>query len=193
MHIDHVIYATSDLDAAAARIEAELGVAAVAGGHHEGLGTHNLVVPLGAGYIELLAVCDPEQAAHSAFGSALQARLEQAGEGLMGWAVAVDDLPAVAKRLDTWVTTIARPGLSAQLTGLLESLREPFLPFFVMRDPGVADPGGDGDAGGISWIEVAGDADRLARWLGGADVPVRVTEGAPAVCAVGIGDRELRT
>ena len=193
MHIDHVIYATADLDAAAARIEAELGVDAVAGGRHEGLGTHNLIVPLGAGYIELLAVCDPEEAAHSALGSALQARLAQSGEGLMAWAVAVDDLQAVAKRLDTWVTTIARQGLSAQLTGLLESMREPFLPFFVTRDPGVPDPGGGGDTGGISWIEVAGDAERLAHWLGGARLPVRVTEGAAAVHAVGIGDRELRT
>lgn len=193
MHIDHVIYATADLDAAAARIEAELGVGVAAGGHHEGLGTHNLIVPLGAGYIELLAVCDPEKAAHSALGSALQARLEQAGEGLMGWAVAVDDIQAVAKRLGTWVTTIARQGLSAQLTGLLESMREPFLPFFVTRDPGVTDPGAGGEAGGISWIEVAGDADRLAHWLGRADLPVRVSEGPPAVRAVGIGDRELRT
>ena len=193
MYIDHVIYATADLGAAAARVEAELGVAAVAGGHHEELGTHNLIVPLGAGYIELLAVCDPGKAAHSALGSALQARLEQAGEGLMGWAVAVDDIQAVATRLDTWVTTIARQGLSAQLTGLLESMREPFLPFFVTRDPGVPDPGGGSDAGGISWIEVAGDAQRLVDWLGGADLPVRVVEGPPAVCAVGIGDRELRT
>ena len=193
MHIDHVIYATADLGAAAARIEAELDVRAVAGGRHEGLGTHNLIVPLGAGYIELLAVCDSEEAAHSALGSALQARLEQSGEGLMAWAVAVDDLEAVAKRLGTWVTTIARQGLSAQLTGLLESMREPFLPFFVTRDPGVPDPGAGGDCGGIGWIEVAGDADRLAHWLGGARLPVRVTDGLAAVRAVGIGDRELRT
>lgn len=193
MRIDHVIYATADLDAAAGRIEAELGVVVIAGGRHEGLGTHNRIVPLGEGYIELLAVCDPEEAARSALGSALQARLEQAGEGLMGWAVAVDDVQPVAERLGTWVTTIARQGLSAHLTGLLESLREPFLPFFVTRDAGVPDPGGGADAGGISWIEVAGDAARLERWVGGADIPVRVVEGAPAVLGVGIGDRELRT
>lgn len=193
MRIDHVIYATADLGAAAARVEAELGVAAVAGGRHEGLGTHNRIVPLGGGYLELLAICDTEEATRSALGSALQARLEHAGEGLMGWAVAVDDLQPVAERLGTWVTTIARQGLSAQLTGLLESMREPFLPFFVARDPGVPDPGGEGDGGGIGWIEVAGDADRLARWLGGADLPVRVVDGGPAVLAVGIGDRELRT
>jgi hypothetical protein len=35
------------------------------------------------------------------------------------------------------------------LTGLAESVREPFLPFFIAREPGVADPGAAGEAGGI--------------------------------------------
>ena len=193
MRIDHVIYAASDLDVAAARIESELGVRVVAGGRHDGLGTHNRIVPLGNGYLELLAVYDAEEAARSALGSALQARLEQAGDGLMAWAVAVDDVEPIAARLDTWVSTIAREGLTAQLTGLLEAMREPFLPFFVARAPGVPDPGRGADAGGISWIEVSGDEERLARWLGGAQLPVRISPGPPAVCAVGIGARELRT
>ena len=41
-----MIYGTSDLDAAARRVEEAVGVAAVAGGRHEGLGTHNQIVPL---------------------------------------------------------------------------------------------------------------------------------------------------
>ena len=193
MRIDHVIYATSDLDVAAARIESELGAQVVAGGRHQGLGTHNRIVPLGDGYLELLAICDPDEAARSALGSALKARLEQDGDGLMAWAVAVDDVQPIADRLDTWVSTIEREGLTAQLTGLLEAMREPFLPFFVARGPGVPDPGQGSQACGISWIEVAGDEQRLAHWLGGAELPVRITAGAPAVRAVGIGERELRT
>ena len=193
MRIDHVIFATGDLDAASARIEAELGLPAAGGGRHEGLGTHNRIVPLGGGYLELLAVADPDEAAGSDFGSALLRRLEQQGEGLCGWAVAVDDVTRVAARLATSTSPIAREGMSARLTGLAAALREPFLPFFVSRDPGVPDPGAAGDAGGITWIEVAGDAIRLERWLGGADLPVRVVEGEPAVRAVGIGTRELRS
>ncbi len=193
MRIDHVIYVTRDLDRAAAMVEDELGIAVVAGGRHEGLGTHNRIVPLGNGYIELLAVWDEDEAARSALGSAVQARLEQLGDGLMAWAVAVDDVQPVAQRLDTWVTAIERQGLTARLTGLLEALREPFLPFFIARDPEVPDPGRGADAGGISWIEVVGDAERLTRWLGGGALPVRIAEGPPAVVAVGIGDRELRT
>src|SRR3954454_2885182 len=101
MRIDHVIYATADLDAAAGRLEAKLGAAAVGGGRHEGLGTHNRIVPLGGGYLELLAVADRDEAASSALGAAVQARIAAAGDGLMGWAVAVDAVEPVAARLGT--------------------------------------------------------------------------------------------
>lgn len=187
-----MIYAAVDLDAAAARIEGELGLLARAGGRHEGLGTHNRIVPLGGGYLELLAVADPDEAASSDFGRGLVARLAQGGDGLLGWAVAVDDVDSVARRLGTTITTIRRAGLSARLTALAEAMREPFLPFFISRDPGVPDPGIDGDAGGITWIEVAGDAARLERWLDISLLPVRVVAGPPAVRAVGIGEREFR-
>jgi hypothetical protein len=36
VRIDHVIYATADLDAATARVESELGLQVQAGGRHEG-------------------------------------------------------------------------------------------------------------------------------------------------------------
>lgn len=192
MQIDHVIYAAADLDAAAARLERELGLLARSGGRHEGLGTHNRIVPLGRGYLELLAVADPDEAAGWEVGRGLMARLTHGGDGLLGWVVAVDDLDPVARRLGTTVTTIRRARLSARLTGLAEAMREPFLPFFVCRDPGVPDPGIGGDAGGITWIEVAGDAARLDRWLDFFPLPVRVVDGPPAVVAVGIGKRELR-
>jgi catechol 2,3-dioxygenase-like lactoylglutathione lyase family enzyme len=192
VRIDHVIYAAADLEAAASRLESELGLRATSGGRHEGLGTHNRIVPLGGGYLELLAVADPEEAAGSDFGRGLLARLAQDGDGLLGWVVAVDDIAAVARRLGTAITTIRRAGLSARLTGLAEAMREPTLPFFISRDPGVPDPGIDGDAGGITWIEVAGDAARLEQWLHGSALPVRVVDGRAAVRAVGIGEHELR-
>jgi hypothetical protein len=192
MRVDHVIYACADLDAAAALVEAELGVAAAGGGRHDGIGTHNRIVPLGGGYLELLAVADAREAAGSALGAAVQARLAAAGDGLMGWAVAVDAVEPVAARLGTAISTIARAGLSARLTGVEEAMREPFLPFFIARNPGVPDPGDGGDGGGIAWVEVSGDAARLERWLGGAPLPVRVVDGPPAVRAVGVGAREWR-
>jgi hypothetical protein len=192
VRVDHVIYAAADLDAAAARVERELGLAARAGGRHEGLGTHNRIVPLGPGYLELVAVADPEEAAGSDFGRGVMTRLARGGDGLLGWVVAVTDVAEVARRLGTAITTIRREGLSARLTGLSEAMREPFLPFFISRDPGVPDPGSGGDGGGITWIEVAGDAARLERWLDRAPLPVRVVGGPAGVCAIGIGERELR-
>jgi Glyoxalase-like domain len=192
VRIDHVIYGCADLDAAAARVERELGVAVAGGGRHEGLGTHNRIAPLGGGYLELLAVADPDEAAGSDLGRAVRDRIAAAGDGLMGWAVAVEDVEPVAARLGTAVSTIARSGLSARLTGVAEAMAEPFLPFFIARDAGVPDPSGRGGAGGIAWVEVAGDAARLERWLAGAELPVRVVPGAPEVRAVGVGEREWR-
>ena len=192
MQIDHVIYVSEDLDVAADRIQSELGLTAVDGGRHEGHGTHNRIVPLGSGYLELMAVADPDEAAGSPIGEAVQARLAEHGDGLFAWAVAVDDLDSIAERLDSPVTAIAREGLSARLVGVDESLRDPVLPFFIERDEGVVDPGAGGTAGGITWLEVAGDPDSLADRLGGADLPVRVVEGPAGVRAMGIGSRELR-
>jgi hypothetical protein len=187
MRIDHVIYATADLDAAAARVEAELGLVVAAGGRHEGMGTHNRIVPLGAGYLELLAVADGAEATGSALGAALLRRIESVGEGLLGYAVAVADAAAEAERLRVPITRITRPGFTGRLAGVGEALAEACLPFFVERGPGVPDPGAHGDAGGIAWLEVSGEAARLARWLDGAELPVRVVPGAPALRAMGIG------
>jgi hypothetical protein len=192
MRIDHVILAAADLDAAAARLEAEHGLRAKAGGRHVGMGTHNRIVPLGGGYLELLAIADPEEAAGSELGRAVAGRIERAGDGPMSWAVAVAEIAPVARLLGTEVSTISRQGLTARLTGLAEAMAEPFLPFFIERDPLVPDPGAGGEAGGIEWIEVAGDAAKLADWLGGAHLPVRVVAGAPAVVAVGVGGRVVR-
>ena len=63
VRIDHIIYATTDLDAAAARVESVLGLSAVQGGRHEDHGTHNRIVSLGGGYLELMAIADPQEAA----------------------------------------------------------------------------------------------------------------------------------
>jgi Glyoxalase-like domain len=190
MRIDHVIYGTADLDLAAARVEAELGLTAVAGGRHDGVGTHNRIVPLGDGsFLELLAVADPQEASGSELGAALQAAIAR-GDGLLGWAVAAGDLGAIAARLGTPISSVGRQGRTARLTAVAESLAEPCLPFFIER---AARPHAGRPAAAISWIEVAGDARRIEHWLGGAELPVRVVDGEPAVRAVGIGGRELRT
>jgi glyoxalase-like protein len=185
VRIDHVIWATADLDATAERFVREHGLPDGGGGRHVGIGTHNRVFGLGGGYLEVIAVADPEEAATSLIGRAVAA----APDGLFGWAIAVEDVPAHAQRLGLDVTTIERDDLTARLAGVAEAMAEPWLPFFIQRNPGIADPGARGDAGGIAWLELTGDADRLHAWLGGGEeLPVRYAAGdAPGLRAVGLG------
>jgi len=190
MRLDHVIYGTADLDVAQRRIESELGLEVLPGGRHVGQGSHNRIVPLGDGYLELMAIHDPEEAATNPFGEVLLEVLPV--ERLVGWAVLVEDIDAVAQRLGTPLLTVRRDTLGASVTGVQEALREPTLPFFIGANARGARPGELRDAGGLTWIEVAGDAARLRDWLGGAELDVRVVAGEPAVRAIGIGDREFR-
>jgi hypothetical protein len=190
VRLDHVIYGTSDLDVASARIEAELGLPVLPGGRHQGQGSHNRIVPLGPGYLELLAIADPAEAQASPIGRLLLERLAS-DDGLIAYAVSGVDVPAVAERLGTPLHTVSRDGMSAHVTGVEAALTDAFLPFFVGSDaPG--HPGDGGTAGGLTWVEVAGEADRLRDWLGGAGLPVRVVGGAEALRAVGIGERAFR-
>lgn len=189
MRIDHVIYAADDVEAVSAKIARELGVPAAGGGRHEGHGTYNRIVPLGGGYVEVLGLADADEAERSDFGRGLLQRLSEAGEGWLAWVVAVPDIAPVARRLGTTITTLRREGLSARLTGVAEAMSDPSLPFFVSRDPGVRDPGADGDADGIAWIEVAADAGRLARWTDNAPLSVRIVSGPHGIRAIGVGDR----
>lgn len=192
MRIDHVLWAASDLEAATRDLEGRLGVARAGGGRHEGLGTHNAILPLGGGYLEVLAIADAGEAASSPLGIAVGRRLTQ-GDGLMGWAVVVDDVAAHAERLGTPIVTIARPGFRARLTGVGEAAVDPWRPFFLQRDEGTPDPGEPGDAGGITWVEVATGPATLADWLGATGgLPVRHADRGHGLTAVGIGDRELR-
>ncbi len=98
----------------------------------------------------------------------------------MGWVVAVEDVVGHAGRTGAELSTIERAGLRARLAGVATAMAEPALPFFIERDAGIADPGAAGDAGGITWVELSGDAARLRAWLGGAELPVRITDGEPA-------------
>ena len=197
--MDHVIYAVEDLDTAGAALFDREGLASVPGGRHEGWGTANRIVPFGESYLELIAVVDVEEAEQSEFGRAVR-RATTEDRPLVGWVVATDDIDGVASRLDLEVEEKSREAddgstLSWRLAGLERAMKTGALPFFVQwevppeRHPGVAEVRHEADPRGIAWVEVcADDPDEVREWLGedAGDLPVRITDGDPALGAAAI-------
>jgi hypothetical protein len=94
--LDHLVYATSDLEATCRDLETRLGVRASAGGQHPGRGTHNALISIGPrAYLEIIAP-DP-----------LQPEIRPVWFGidqltkpkLITWAVRVDELEALVKEI----------------------------------------------------------------------------------------------
>ena len=96
---DHLVIAVADLDRAIGAYES-LGFEVFPGGRHENLGTHNALIRFGnLGYIELLGVHDPGQAAESGLnGRTLAAFVRHRPGGLVGHCYATDDIEAEAAR-----------------------------------------------------------------------------------------------
>jgi hypothetical protein len=198
--VDHVIVAVADLDDAARRYDEQHGLTSVAGGRHPGHGTGNRIVPLGDSYIELMAVVDADEAASSPLGSWLGQRLVDVGEGPAALCLRTDDIEAVARRTRRQPLAMSRTrpdGVELQwhLVALDAALTDG-LPFFIQWHVADADHPGRAPvehrrrAVGIDWVEVGGDPDTLAVWLGPNDLGLRPVEGAagPRRVAVGLAD-----
>jgi hypothetical protein len=96
--VDHLVYATPDLDLGVRTIEGLFGVRAAAGGQHPGLGTRNALLSLGPStYLEIIGP-DPEQPKLSQplrFGiDALRS------PRLVGWVAKATQLDDVVRRAD---------------------------------------------------------------------------------------------
>jgi hypothetical protein len=192
--LDHVIIAVPDLEAAARELEARHGLVSVEGGRHAGWGTANRIVPLGETYIELITVVDETEAVASVFGCWVERGLRSRPGRPLGWVARTDRLDEVAGRLGLSVGAGSRLGrdggvLRWRLAAVEQAAAEPTLPFFVEwgeRTPlpgraAVAHPAG---AVRLVWIELSGDRERVAGWLGTDRLPIAVSAGPPGVVAI---------
>jgi hypothetical protein len=193
VRIDHVVYAVADLDRAAARWDTEFGLASVPGGVHPGWGTANRIAPLGDAYLELLSIVDPATAAGTVLGQALS-RLTADDDAWFSFCVADDDVEARAARLGLALERGSRTRPDGRIVAWrsagIDDPRRPYdRPFFIRWDvpdlhPGATPAAHPNGATGIAAVEVTGDPDGVRAWLDGADLPIEVTPGPPAVVAV---------
>lgn len=201
LEFDHVVLATDDLARGASDLEQDTGLAAMAGGRHLGHGTHNAIVPLDHGYIELVAIADPAEAETSPFGRAVAARNAEGG-GLFAVCLRTVDMASVANRLGLTATPMERTTpagtrLEWQLAGLTEAL-DRGLPFFIEW---AVDPTEHPSRGAaphtrqpreIAWVELPVDPIELNRWVGPSGLDLRpVPPGTPMRAAIGTAQGQI--
>jgi hypothetical protein len=108
--VDHLVYATPDLQLGVDTIEQRLGIKATAGGQHPGLGTRNALVALGTtSYLEIIGP-DPEQPAPP--GPRRFGIDDLKAPRIVRWVVKSSDLSSVSER-----ATKAGVQLGAHTTG----------------------------------------------------------------------------
>jgi hypothetical protein len=186
--IDHIIVAVTDLGEAGLHFRERHGLASYDGGRHPAWGTANRIVPLGAAYLELIAVVDEETAGTTAFGRRVVSGATPAGSPL-GWAVRPRDLTATAARLGLDAQEGSRSTPTGDVVrwrsaGLEEAVRDPALPFFVEWESTFPGSAVEPNPHSIVRIELAGNERRLTEWLGGHALPIEVHPGDSGPLAI---------
>ena len=94
--LDHLVYATPDLETTCRDLEIRLGVRASAGGQHPGRGTRNALIAIGPkAYLEIIAPDPLQPETRSGWFGIDQLTTPK----LVTWAVRVDDLEAFVKEV----------------------------------------------------------------------------------------------
>ena len=136
-----------------------------------------------------MAVIDRDEARSSPLGSWVIRRLADVGESPAALCLRTDDIRQMARRTGSTPLPMhrTRPDgtrLQWRLAALDAALTEG-LPSFIQWYIDDADhPGREPvehrcAAVGLDWVELGGDQDRLAAWLGQHQLPLRHIDGAP--------------
>lgn len=194
--VDHLVYATPDLDRGIKEIEDKLGVRAILGGRHPGRGTRNALVALGPSvYLEIIAP-DPDQPAPAyprVFG------IDKLKESkLVGWAVTSTNVDSVYRRAaenrillgDVHSGSRQRPDgvvLSWRFTSPERAIADGLVPFFI--DWGQSPHPARTAPQGATLVELRAehpDAPRIQQMLRilALDVPVSLASGAALIAVV---------
>jgi hypothetical protein len=193
--LSQIIFGVTDLDAASDRFRA-LGFDVRDGGVHLGVGTANRVIPLGAQYLELLGVVAPELARKSEYGRSLLCAIA-GGDRLVRWSLRTDSIDAVAQRLGIAVEHRKRMRPDGELltwraAGLAFALADSTMPFFMQWEheqhyPGAMVANHRNGARRVTSLSLKPRDERFARWIDGADVPLRiVADKEPGLWSVGV-------
>jgi hypothetical protein len=198
MRLDHVVFAArpEGLAATVEELEVRLGTLITEGGIHPRFGTRNAILPLAGGeYLEVVDVLDHPAAEKAPFGRAVKRRV-QAGGGWLGWVVSVGDITPVEQRLGREAVqgNRRRPDnfdLRWKQLGVNGLINDPLLPFFIQWEVDESErPAAKGGTLALGRLELAGDPEALAAWLGEpADHPlddhdVEWVDGARGIVAV---------
>jgi len=190
MEVDHLVYGVAELGRGISTVEELLGVRAMAGGQHVGLGTHNALLSLGGeAYLEIIAP-DPEQPNPSRprpFG------LDGLWESrLVAWAAKATDIEAQAGRARAAGADVGpvlrmsrvRPDgrrLEWSLTYREELLGDGLVPFLIAWEPGPHPS--ETSPGGCHLVSLRGEhpePERIAGMLAGLGVEMAITAGPRA-------------
>jgi hypothetical protein len=192
--VDHLVYATPDLQLGIDAIEKQLGVKATAGGQHPGLGTRNALVALGpTSYLEIIGP-DPEQPKPS--GPRRFGIDELTAPRIVRWVVKSGDLAAIAAQAAKAGVTLGpiasgsrrRPDgvvLAWRYTDPAVVVADGLVPFFI--DWGSSPHPALTAARGARLVQVRAehpDAARVQRMLDQLGLELRVSQAAaPAIIA----------
>jgi glyoxalase-like protein len=192
--IDHLVYATPDLDLGVRTIEKTLGVRATPGGQHPGMGTRNALVALGpTSYLEIIGP-DPDQPTPA--GSRRFGIDDLKAPRVIGWVAKSRELETVAAKASASHIPLGAiiPGSRKRPDGVVLTWRytdpnvvaaDRLVPYFI--DWGSSPHPSATAARGATLVQVRAehpDAPKVQKMLDALGLQLRVDKGpAPALIA----------
>ena len=192
MVIDHVAILVRDAGETAKALRELHGLGSERGEYLALAGTRMHTVWLDPPqYLEFHTIED-RAVAERTTGGRIALACEAAGFGMLGWAVLVDDLPAVSSRLGIEIFDYTASRADGTLRGWRAVSGPPHLPFFV-------DYPNNGDRAGrmrqlyeslehtsspshFSQVTIRGSEHELRDWLGPNDLPLQFVPGDGGIC-----------